>query len=96
MAKKEEYPGVVYRLVTNNEKGMYGVLVAVHSPDPEETVRKYARHCAVDMRDEPKLIEGMDPAAKGIDVRIRHQEADPGFAPMNKLKMTWWDKVLTD
>lgn len=96
MAKKTDHPGVVYRLVADNGKGNYGILVAVHSPTPDDTVRRYAETCVVHLKGEPKRVEGMDPAAKGIDARIEHIDEAPGFALRNKLKLNWWDRVLVD
>lgn len=95
MAPKQE-PGSVYRLVADNQKGKFGILVAVFGDKPEQTVAKYAQACAVTVDSGPTPVEGMDPWAKGIDARIRAIDEEPGFALVNPLKMVWWDRTLAD
>jgi len=95
MAAKTDVKPTVYRVVANNEKGDYGILVAVYADDPEETLQAYLRTTVVRVIGEPEVVE-MDAARKGIDAHIEPIKEAPGFAVRNRLRLSTFDRVLKD
>lgn len=92
MAKVTEKP-TIYRVVVDNTKGRYAQLVAVYAPSPEETLEHYLKTCALKRVEDPVVVE-MDPETKNIDAHIIATDKPPYFAPKNRLKLSFFDRVL--